>query len=439
MPPDPGSFKSRELLVPNITPEVRKALKDRGYQFQSGRSGLTRLLLPENLVKEAWEVQRQLEAEFKQNFALNYIYSYKPYFGATDDDGGEQAGAPAIGKACSPERCYGRKLIQWHEALQACASGIKIGMIDTVIDKDHPAFAGRNITSIPLGLKQDAAMVKGHWHGTGVLSVMAGAPRSGTPGLIPDAQFTAVGAFFKNSANKPETDTEHLVAALAKLDDRGVQIVNMSLVGPKDDLVHERIREMAARRGVVFVAAAGNGGAGAAAGYPAAYAEVIAVTAVDRKGGNYDHANRGPYIDVAAPGVQIWSAQPDKREGMLSGTSLAAPFVTAVVAVAYADSGLASASQRAAGDPKSTILAKLFPGGSGKDPIYGRGLVKAPAACGVKELPQQPWASIVKQVPTPQPAAMQAVGASPAAGPIASDAWQPTIERASLPPRAAVR
>ena len=44
------------------------------------------------------------------------------------------------------------------------------------------------------------------------------------------------------------------------------------------------------QKGVVFVAAAGNGGPDAPAGYPAAYSEVIAVTAVDRKGGNYDQA-----------------------------------------------------------------------------------------------------------------------------------------------------
>ena len=89
----------------------------------------------------------------------------------------------------------------------------------------------------------------------------------------------------------------------------------MSLVGPKDDLVHDRISDMA-RKGVVFVAAAGNGGPDAAAGYPAAYEEVIAVTAVDRKGGNYDHANRGTYIDVAAPGVQIRTALPGGKDGV---------------------------------------------------------------------------------------------------------------------------
>ena len=91
--------------------------------------------------------------------------------------------------------------------------------------------------------------------------------------------------FFTNKDGELETDTAHLTEALADLDEKiGAQIVNMSLVGPQDDLVHERIAEMATK-GVVFVAAAGNGGPDARAGYPAAYEQVIAVTAVDRKAG----------------------------------------------------------------------------------------------------------------------------------------------------------
>ena len=100
----------------------------------------------------------------------------------------------------------------------------------------------------------------------------------------------------------------------------------MSLMGPQDDLVHARIASMA-REGKAFVGAAGNGGPHAPAGYPAAYEEVI--------GGNWDHANRGAYIDVAAPGVQIRTALPGDKDGVLSGTSFAAPFVAAAVAAAY--------------------------------------------------------------------------------------------------------
>jgi subtilisin family serine protease len=69
--------------------------------------------------------------------------------------------------------------------------------------------------------------------------------------------------------------------------------------------------------------------------YPAAYPEVIAVTAVDRNKRSYAEANHGTYIDMAAPGVRIWTALPNNQQGMLSGTSFAAPFVTAIAAATY--------------------------------------------------------------------------------------------------------
>ncbi len=50
------------------------------------------------------------------------------------------------------------------------------------------------------------------------------------------------------------------------------------------------------------------------------------------------HANRGDYIDVAAPGVRVWTALPNNKEGAQSGTSFAAPFVTAIVAAIYKQS-----------------------------------------------------------------------------------------------------
>ena len=64
-------------------------------------------------------------------------------------------------------------------------------MIDTSIDRDHPAFDGRNI-EISNFLPSGAARTV-NWHGTGVLAVLAGSPDSGTPGLVPDAHFLCRG------------------------------------------------------------------------------------------------------------------------------------------------------------------------------------------------------------------------------------------------------
>jgi subtilisin family serine protease len=420
MPPAPETYKPGELVLPtNVSRDVLAELQKRGYSIaQSRAGGAVRVILPPDAPPVA-DIQRDLETKFPdQKVGLNFIY--KPYHSATANSSGSGTMA-SRDKRCSDERCYGRRLIAWHNDLGACAAGLSIGMIDTKVDRHHPTFARTNIRTIDVALKQDAPPAR-HWHGTGVLSVMAGAEDSSTPGLIPDAKYLAVNAFFTNSKGELETDTAHLTEALAILDKEEVRIVNMSLSGPRDDLVHNRIAEMAAR-GVVFVAAAGNGGPDAAAGYPAAYSEVIAVTAVDRKRGNYDNANRGAYIAVAAPGVDILTALPDGKEGMQSGTSFAAPFVTAVAAAVYDDTRLArdARPRKDVQAPKAAMLSHLFRKEELEkhNPVYGHGVIRAPTACG-----KQLWGSVVKPV---RP------GPSAAVTPAASSTWLPSVTWAALP------
>jgi minor extracellular protease Epr len=72
-------------------------------------------------------------------------------------------------------------------------------------------------------------------------------------------------------------------------------VVNMSLAGPSDPAIRAKIQSMNAK-GVVFIAAAGNFGPLAPPVHPAAYEEVIAVTAIDRDGKGYAKANHGKYI-----------------------------------------------------------------------------------------------------------------------------------------------
>jgi subtilisin family serine protease len=114
---------------------------------------------------------------------------------------------------------------------------------------------------------------------------------------------------------------------------------------------------------------------------------------------SYDYANRGRYIDVAAPGVRIWTALPDNKEGMLNGTSFAAPFVTAIAAATYNSTPLRAqlSDGRLPLDPKGAMLAafaieKLSTGE--RSDQYGLGLVKAPSSCTPAD---QPVAATAKQ------------------------------------------
>jgi subtilisin family serine protease len=273
--------------------------------------------------------------------------------------------------------------------LRSCTRNIRIGIIDTSIDRDHPAFRGRNV-DIGNFLPDGAARTI-NWHGTGVLAVLAGSPDSGTPGLIPDAHFFAADVYHADEGGHPMADTASLLRALEWMRDSNVNVINMSMSGPYDELLQKAVADMSAR-GVLFVAAAGNDGPNAPPSYPAAYEQVIAVTAVDKNLRSYIHASHGDYIDVAAPGVGIWTAIPNLMEGYQSGTSFAVPHVTAILAAAQGQ----VQDKSKEGFLRALAIRDLGP--AGRDPIYGRGLVTAPSGCFPGEEPSG-WVADVVRTP----------------------------------------
>jgi subtilisin family serine protease len=121
------------------------------------------------------------------------------------------------------------------------------------------------------------------------------------------------------------------VNALDWLLSQNVQVINMSVGGPRNLLVDIAIQRTI-KSGIPVIAAAGNGGHNAAAVYPAAQQDVIAVTAVDSEMNIYSKANYGEYIDFAAPGVDIWAGNEKGAGKFVSGTSFSVPFVTAAMA-----------------------------------------------------------------------------------------------------------
>ena len=122
-----------------------------------------------------------------------------------------------------------------------------------------------------------------------------------------------------------------------------------------------------------MIGAAGNFGPGKPPAFPAAHTSVIAVTATDHNDKIYDRANRGSYIAVAAPGVNVLTTTPGDSYEMLSGTSIATAHVSGVVALLLEhDPNI---------DPKT--IARLLKrssrdlGPRGTDPDFGAGLIDA--------------------------------------------------------------
>jgi hypothetical protein len=161
-----------------------------------------------------------------------------------------------------------------------------------------------------------------------------------------------------------------IIAALQWMQDSDVAVVNISIEGPRNEILEEMVRR-AAQRGHLIVAAAGNGGPLADPVYPGAYDGVIAVTAVDSGGRAYLRANRGSYVDFAALGVDVPVAT---EQGMstVSGTSFAAPIVAAKLA-----ERLHQPSPRGAADAVQALQRTAIDRGRpGRDPVYGWGEVQ---------------------------------------------------------------
>jgi subtilisin family serine protease len=146
-----------------------------------------------------------------------------------------------------------------------------------------------------------------------------------------------------------------IVRALGWLASKHPQVINISLVGPPNKLMERAIQAVQAR-GIEVVAAVGNDGPAAPAQYPASYAGVISVTAVDARGHALPEAGKPAHLDFAAPGADMAAALPGQGYGRVRGTSFASP--------------LAAARLLFAGSPQR-LVAEARPG-SGR---VGRGVV----------------------------------------------------------------
>jgi hypothetical protein len=224
---------------------------------------------------------------------------------------------------------YGPIKLNLPEAHQlALGRNVRVAVIDARVDTDHPDLKDAVARSFDAIGGSDAAP---DFHGTAVAGIIRA--RGLVEGAAPEAQLLAVRAFrTKGVGALPETTTHVLLTAVDWAVKNGAKVLNMSFVGAHDPALQQVI-EAAGQKGIVVVAAAGNGGPNGPAAYPGAYPGVIAVTAVDQADGRYVFANRGSYIAVSAPGVDILAPVERGRHAYVSGTSFAAAYVSGIAAL----------------------------------------------------------------------------------------------------------
>jgi len=167
--------------------------------------------------------------------------------------------------------------------------------------------------------------------------------------------------------------TSAVAKAVRYAADRGWDVVNLSLGSPRRSPALRAAGEYALDAGVVPVAAAGNRGRADSVDYPAAYDEFLGVSATSVDDGLARFSNRGPGVDLAAPGAEVCAPVPDGYAAN-SGTSMAAPHVSGAAAHVVAD-GVPPAE---VGDRLRETAEDL--GLSG--PEQGAGLVDAAAPLG---------------------------------------------------------
>jgi subtilisin family serine protease len=202
-------------------------------------------------------------------------------------------------------------------------------------------------------------------HGTGIAGAIVAHAR--LMGSAPLAKILAIRAFGVTQG-AAESTSFTILRSLDYAATHGAQIINMSFAGPKDALVSRGIAAAAAK-GIVMVAASGNAGPKSPPLYPAADADVIAVSATDIDDRLFAASNRGSHIAVAAPGVDIFLPAPGGKYQMTSGTSFSAAYVSGLAAlILERNPALEPAAVRAILTTSARDL-----GAPGRDDLFGAG------------------------------------------------------------------
>ena len=285
----------------------------------------------------------------------NYVY-------AAQEDAAKTQAPPSGGDPA--QYVLGKLDVPQAHAL-AQGSRVLVAVIDSSIDAAHPDLQGI------LAARFDAVKTpeQAGRHGTAMASAIAAHGK--LLGIAPAARILAARAFDPTAVGARSTTTR-LLDSLQWASDSGARVINMSFAGPADP----RLREMIAaarRKGATLIAAAGNEGPNAPPAYPAAYPEVIAVTATDIDDRAFRQSNRGSYLALAAPGVDIFVAAPNAGYDMTTGTSVAAAHVSGIAAL------LLDQNPGLTPDALQAILLRTAKdlGSPGRDDEYGAGLVNA--------------------------------------------------------------
>jgi subtilisin family serine protease len=298
--------------------------------------------------------------------AENIVATVQPnYLFALQEDGAKDSAkaAPATAGDAAQYVLAELQIAQAHQI--ATGKSITVAVIDSEIDAKHPDLDGAVVKSFDALAGSDTP----HPHGTSIAGAIAAHGK--LMGIAPGVRILAVHAF-DDSAGEAKGTSFAIDKGLQWAADNNARVVNMSFAGPSDPLLRDALLK-ANKKGMVLIAAAGNAGPNSPPQFPGAYPSVIAVTATDSRDALFPGANRGSYITVAAPGVDVLVPAPDNTYQLTTGTSVAAAEVSGVAALLIERNPALSPAQVR----KILIDTATRLGPKSRDPDFGAGLVNA--------------------------------------------------------------
>lgn len=271
-------------------------------------------------------------------------------------------------------------------------SDVIVAVVDTGVDLKHPDLKGRLLQGYNVISPSNKPM-DDVGHGTHVAGVISAQVNNneGIAGMTWGNKVLPVKALDSSGSGTTYSVAQGIIWAA----DHGAKVINLSLGNYADaQFLHEAIK-YAFNKDVVIIAATGNDNT-ERPGYPAAYPEVLSVSATDSSLNKASFSNYGNYIDVMAPGESIASTYPNNQYAALSGTSMASPHVSALAAL------IRSINPDLRNTEVMDIIRKnvIDLGDKGRDKYYGYGQIDVLAAleaAGGGTSPLQLWPQSVEQ------------------------------------------
>ncbi len=288
----------------------------------------------------------------------------------------------------------------WRGCPLVTGSGVTIAIIDTGVDLTHPDLKANLVAGYDF-VDSDGTPQDGNGHGTNVAGIAAAALNGvGVSGVAPAAKILPVRVL----DNDGRGSTSGVAAGVTYAADRA-QILNLSLgsVYPNTTL-QNAINYAANTKGRLVVAASGNCGdfyypyngctVQNQPSYPGAWPNVLAVAATDNYDGHASFSTSGSYVDVAAPGVDIYNTYMGNSYYTESGTSQATPHVAGLAALIWAKYPSYTAAQ--VWNRITSTAVDL--GTAGRDNVFGAGRIDVKKALGITLASVNEVAAQLKQV-----------------------------------------